>query len=53
MGGCYILEHLFTSVPPVGELKVRALHPREDDELDEKQFPSWVREAAAVPGWDP
>ncbi len=39
--------------PPVGELKRRGLHLREDDELDEKQFASWVRQAAAIPGWNP
>jgi hypothetical protein len=38
-------------VPPVGELKRRGLHLREDDELDEKQLASWVRQAAALPGF--
>ena len=37
-------------VPPVGELKPRGLHLREDDGLDEKQLASWVRQAAAIPG---
>jgi len=30
---------------------VRYLDIREDDELDEKQFAKWVRQAAKVPGW--
>jgi len=38
-------------VPPVGELGRRGLHLREDDELDEKQLASWVRQAAAIPGF--
>lgn len=38
-------------VPPVGELKRRGLHLREDDALDEKQLASWVRQAAALPGF--
>ena len=38
-------------VPPVGERWTRGLHLTEDDELDEKQFASWVRQAAAIPGF--
>jgi hypothetical protein len=38
-------------VPPVGELERRGLHLREDDELDENQLASWVRQAAALPGF--
>jgi hypothetical protein len=30
---------------------VRYLDVHEDDELDEKQFTSWVRQAAKLPGW--
>jgi hypothetical protein len=37
--------------PPVGERERRGLHLREDDELDEKQLASWVRQAAAIPGF--
>ena len=33
--------------------EVRYLDVREDDELDEKQFAAWVRQAAAIPGWAP
>ncbi len=38
-------------VPPVGEQERRGLDLREDDELDEKQLASWVRQAAAIPGY--
>jgi hypothetical protein len=40
-------------IPP-GESKdqnVRYLDIREDDEIDEKQFVSWIKQAAAIPGW--
>ena len=30
---------------------VRYLDIREGDELDEKQVASWIRQAAAIPGW--
>jgi len=33
--------------------EVRYLDVREDDEIDEKQFAAWVRQAAAIPGWAP
>ena len=42
-------------VPP-GESKhkdVRYLDIHEDDQLDEAQMASWVRQAAALPGWVP
>ena len=32
---------------------VRYLDLREHDELDEKQLVSWIRQAAALPGWVP
>ena len=32
---------------------VRYLDIREDDEIDEKLLASWIRQAAAVPGWIP
>jgi len=41
---------------PPGESKqteVRYLDIREDDELDESQLASWVKQAAALPGWVP
>lgn len=41
---------------PPGESKsqeTRYLDLREEDELDERQFISWVRQAAALPGWSP
>ncbi|HEX2066645.1 MAG TPA: DUF1801 domain-containing protein, partial [Candidatus Thermoplasmatota archaeon] len=37
--------------PPVGEMERRGLHLTEDDGLDERQFASWVRQAAALPGF--
>ena len=33
--------------------EVRYLDIHEDDELDESQMKSWVRQAAALPGWTP
>jgi hypothetical protein len=42
-------------VPP-GESKhkeVRYLDIHEDDQLDEAQFATWIRQAAALPGWVP
>ena len=41
-------------VPP-GESKhkeVRYLDIHEDDQLDEAQLATWIRQAAAMPGWD-
>jgi len=32
--------------------EVRYVDVYEDDELDEKQLASWIRQAAAIPGWD-
>jgi len=40
---------------PPGESKhrdVRYLDIHEDDPLDEEQMASWIRQAAAIPGWD-
>ena len=31
--------------------EVRYLDIHADDELDEKQLASWIRQAAAIPGW--
>jgi hypothetical protein len=33
--------------------KTRYLDIHEDDELDEAQLASWVKQAAALPGWNP
>jgi hypothetical protein len=41
---------------PPGESKhkeVRYVDIREDDELDEGQMATWIRQAAALPGWEP
>jgi hypothetical protein len=32
---------------------VRYLDIHEDDQLDEAQFGTWIRQAAALPGWVP
>ncbi len=43
-------------VPPGGTEKskdVRWIDIYEDDELDEKQMATWVKQAAALPGWIP
>ena len=66
--GWFLSFHTFTSYikvaffrgtslrpAPPGESKhkeVRYLDIHEDDELDEKQLASWIRQAAALPGWD-
>jgi hypothetical protein len=41
-------------VPPGAskQKEVRYLDIREDEALDEKQLMSWLRQAAAIPGWD-
>jgi hypothetical protein len=42
--------------PPPGTSKdknMRYLDIHEDDVLDEGQLASWVKQAAALPGWDP
>jgi hypothetical protein len=31
--------------------EVRYLDIHEDDQLDEEQMPTWIRQAAALPGW--
>ena len=33
--------------------EVRYLDIREDDALDEAQMATWIRQAAALPGWVP
>ncbi len=39
--------------PPVGQVKeARSLDVRASDPLDEKQMARWVKQAAALPGWD-
>jgi hypothetical protein len=42
-------------LPPVGskDPNARYLHVSEDEPLDEAQFTSWVKQAAAIPGWKP
>jgi hypothetical protein len=31
---------------------VRYLDIHEDDQLDERQMASWIRQAASIPGWN-
>ena len=53
--GGFLPRHVAASVPP-GESKhkdVRYLDIHEDDELDEAQMATWVKQAAALPGWVP
>jgi hypothetical protein len=38
---------------PSKDKNARYLDIHEDDVLDEKQFTSWVKQAAAIPGWTP
>ena len=43
-------------VPPGGTVRskdTRWIDLREGDELDEAQMATWVKQAAALPGWDP
>ena len=46
---------LLRPVPPVASKhkEVRYIDIREDDELDEARMASWVKQAAALPGWIP
>jgi hypothetical protein len=37
---------------PSKQKNVRYVDIHEDDELDEAQFARWVKQAAALPGWD-
>jgi hypothetical protein len=41
-------------LPPVDakDPDTRYLHVSEDEPLDEEQFVAWVRQAAALPGWN-
>ena len=68
-GGWFLSFHCFTKYVkvtffrgtslrplPSGESKhkeVRYLDIRKDDELDEEQMATWIRQAAALPGWVP
>jgi hypothetical protein len=41
-------------LPPVGskDPDVRYVHLHEGEDVDEAQLTSWIRQAAAIPGWD-
>jgi hypothetical protein len=45
--------HAYIAAMPGWKKEVgrRYLDIREDDKLDEKQLASWIRQAAALPGW--
>ena len=65
--GWFLSLHVFTNYVKVGFFKGSSLRPpppgtskdknmryldiRENDKLDEKQVASWVKQAAAIPGW--
>ncbi|TAJ19465.1 MAG: DUF1801 domain-containing protein [Planctomycetota bacterium] len=65
--GWFLAIHCFAKFVRVGFFKGTSLKPlppgesktpetryfdiREDEKLDEKQFASWIRQAAALPGW--
>ena len=67
--GWFLSYHCFTKYVKVAFFRGASLHPvppgkskdgntryldiREDDGLDEALFASWVRQAAALPGWVP
>ena len=40
-------------VPPIGQIKdVRSIDIHEQDKINEEQLARWIRQAAAIPGWD-
>ena len=67
--GWFLDFHIFTNYVKVGFLRGALLHPpppgeskvkdvryvdiHEDDGLDEGQMAKWIRQAAALPGWEP
>ena len=67
--GWFLNFHCFTNYVKVAFFRGAALHPvpsgtsklndvryldiYEDDELDEAQMATWIRQAAALPGWIP
>ena len=68
-GGWFLSHHAFTRYIKVAFFRGASLMPLppgpskdkntryldiyEDDELDEAQFTKWVKQAAALPGWEP
>ena len=68
-GGWFLNFHTFTNYVKVAFFRGASLRPappgaskhkdvryldiREDDELDEAQLATWIRQAAALPGWVP
>jgi hypothetical protein len=66
--GWFLSLHCFTKYVKVGFFRGMLLRPlppgesrqkamryldiHEDDPLDEKQLASWIKQAAAIPGWD-
>ena len=51
---CFLYGKSLTPMPPVDsrDKDARYYHVYEDGHIDEELFASWVRQAAAIPGWD-
>ncbi len=51
---CFLYGKSLTPMPPVDsrDEDARYYHVYEDGHIDEELFASWVRQAAAIPGWD-
>jgi hypothetical protein len=52
---CFIKGKSLKPLPPVDskDPHARYLHIREDEAIDIKQLNTWIKQAAAMPGWDP
>ena len=50
---CFLFGKSLTPMPPVDsrDKDARYYHVYEDGHIDEELFGSWVRQAAAIPGW--
>ncbi len=50
---CFLYGKSLTPMPPVDsrDKDARYYHVYEDGHIDEDLFASWVRQAAAIPGW--
>ncbi len=50
---CFLYGKSLTPMPPVDsrDKDARYYHVYEDGQIDEELFASWVRQAAAIPGW--
>ena len=52
---CFIKGKSLKPLPPIDskDPHARYLHIHENDALDVKQLAAWIKQAAAIPGWDP